>query len=189
MDTIRSFNGEFRSTDDGHIKGYPLLFEVLSQDLGGFVERISKGAVVFADDLACDFDHNSAYILGRRSAGTLTATIDDRGVKMDVTPPDTQWARDLLVSIRRSDITGGSFQFRVLNNGSQITEENGRQVRNLTHILVKRLTITSNPAYLGTAVEVRSKIKSGPSYDFRKPFRRSAPKDVLRRKLEIEERA
>ena len=140
-DETRACKIEFRKAEDGHIKGYPILFNALSEDLGGFRERILPDAIQFADDLKADFNHNPDYILGRTLAGTLKVSTDARGVFMDADPPDTTWARDLKVSIDRGDIDQGSFSFRVLPGGQQIGEENGQQVRTLSKILVRRVSV------------------------------------------------
>ena len=109
-----------------------------------------------------DFNHNPDYILGRVRAGTMKVSTDARGVYMDVNPPDTTWARDLKVSIKRGDIDKGSFGFRVLPGGQQITEENGEQVRTLSKILVRRLSVVSDPAYTKTSIEARNRSMKPP---------------------------
>ncbi len=155
-DERRSFRFEARAESDGHVRGYPIVFGSLSADLGGFCERISPDAVTLDDDLKVDFDHDSSKILGSVQAGTAAVSIDSRGVFMDVTPPDTQWYRDLKQSMDRGDITQGSFTFRILPGGQTISQENGQQIRTLTKILVRRLSIVSDPAYPDTSVEARS---------------------------------
>jgi hypothetical protein len=168
-DEVRSFKGAVRSTGDGRkISGYPIIFNALSQDLGGFRERILPTAVQFDEDVRADLNHNPDFILGRRAAGTLKLTIDSTGVRMEVEAPDTVWATDLLVSIRRGDISQGSFAFRVLPGGQQITEENGEQVHTLSKILVRRVSVVSDPAYTGTSIQARGKLtkqaRNAPDY-------------------------
>jgi len=155
---VRSFKAEIRSAADGRkVIGYPILFNELSQDLGGFRERILPDAVQFSDDVRCDFNHSPDFILGRRSAGTLALTTDATGVRMVAEAPDTTWANDLLVSINRGDIDQGSFAFRVLPGGQQISvDDSGQQIRTLSKILVRRVSVVSDPAYTGTSIEVRS---------------------------------
>src|ERR1700723_2169943 len=119
-DEVRACKLEVREQTDGHIKGYPILFNALSENFGGFRDLILPDPIQFADDLKADFNHNPDYILGRMRAGTLKVSTDARGVFMDTNPPDTTWARDLKVSIERGDIDQGSFSFRVLPGGQQI---------------------------------------------------------------------
>jgi len=98
------------------IYGHGTVFNKLSEDLGGFRELFEPGA--FADSIKHDDirslrDHTPSYILGRNKAGTLTLEEDARGVYFEVTPPDTSYARDLMVSIERRDVTGCSIIFSV----------------------------------------------------------------------------
>lgn len=154
---IRQFKPEVR--EDGGVRkitGRPIVFNSLSEDLGGFREKIAPGAIEFSDDLRADFAHDSKYILGTHSKGTLEVAIDAEGVSMAALPPDTQWARDLMESIVRGDIEQGSFAFDVLPGGQTWTREGKQSIRTLTKILVSRLTVTSNPAYTDTSIQVRS---------------------------------
>jgi len=154
---IRQFKPEVRAEGDQRkISGYPIVFNSLSENLGGFRELIKPGAIQWADDTKADFDHDSKYILGSQSNGTLSITEDERGVRMDVIPPDTQWARDLMVSVDRGDISQGSFAFRVLPGGQSWSEKDGETVRTLTSILVSRVSVVSQPAYSETSLQLRS---------------------------------
>ncbi len=184
QDEVRSCRLEVREQTDGHIKGYPIVFNRLSEDLGGFRERILPNAVTLDDDVRADFNHSADYIIGRVKAGTLKVSIDSKGVYMDAIPPATSWARDLQASIKRGDIDQGSFSFRVLPGGQQITEENGQQVRTLSKILVRRLSVVSDPAYTATAIEARNRSAKPPqaSGGAPKPAYPIAPLSVYQRR-------
>jgi hypothetical protein len=104
------------------IRGHGAVYNKLSVDLGGFRELFEPGAFTDAiknDDIRSLRDHTPSYILGRNKAGTLTLTEDERGVYYEVTPPDTSYARDLIVSIERRDVTGGSIIFSVDKDGER----------------------------------------------------------------------
>jgi uncharacterized protein len=189
IECVRVFD-ELRSAADGRkIIGYPIVFNALSQDLGGFRELIRPGAVQFDDDVRADFNHEANRILGRVSAGTLTLSIDSRGVKMECTPPNAVWADDLLVSMRRGDINQGSFAFRVLPGGEQYTTGgNGEQIRTLTRILVRKVSVVSDPAYPTTAIAVRSRPSPQPERFIHKPASGQEQLELMRRVLSLSER-
>jgi len=156
-DEVRTLKCELRSDGSGRkIVGYPIVFNQLSQDLGGFRERVLPDAVVFDDDVRADFNHDANCILGRSSAGTLRLTVDTKGVRMEADAPETSWANDLLVSIDRGDIDQGSFAFRVLPGGQSTADESGEVVRTLSKILVRKVSVVSDPAYLATRIELRN---------------------------------
>lgn len=128
---------EFRVTGDTgskKIEGYSARFNSESEDMG-FIETIAPGAFKNAlakSDVRALFNHSPDYILGRAKAGTLSLAEDDVGLRMEVTPPDTQWARDLLTSIERGDITGQSFSFTLAKGGDAWSEQNGKLYRTIT---------------------------------------------------------
>jgi hypothetical protein len=112
---------EFRTitADDGtpkKIVGYAAVFDKPSEDMG-FIEYVRKGAFKNAlsrSDARALFNHDTDTIpLGRQSAGTLVLKEDDNGLYYEITPPDTQSARDLMTSIDRGDIKESSYGFTV----------------------------------------------------------------------------
>ena len=144
------------------IEGYAAIFNSLSDDLGFFREKISRGAFTNAlktSDARALFNHDPNFILGRQSAGTLELKEDKKGLWMSATPPDTQQARDLMVSIERGDITQQSFAFTVQEDSWKQPEANGDpEIR--TIIEVKEIFDVSPvvyPAYPDTDVAIRSK--------------------------------
>ena len=118
------------------IVGHAALFDRLSEDLGGFRERIRPGAFaasLVADDVRALFNHDPNVILGRNRAGTLRITEDGRGLGIEIDPPDTQAARDLMVSIARGDVSQMSFGFSVAPGGQTWEKDaQGGVLRTLT---------------------------------------------------------
>jgi HK97 family phage prohead protease len=94
--------------------GYAAVFDKLSEDLGGFRERIRPGAfskVIKTCDCRALFNHDANHVLGRNVAGTLRLAEDEQGLRAEIDLPDTALGRDLPVLIERKDITGMSFTF------------------------------------------------------------------------------
>jgi hypothetical protein len=152
------------------IVGYFAKFDNFSKTipswLGSFREIIEPG--FFEDALKrSDFNpadlwnHNSDFILGRVSSGTLRVWEDDTGLGYECTPPDTQLVRDMVLTpIERGDVAGCSFGFRVKKNGDIWDEdEEGRMIRTLKKGGCSELIEGSQcafPAYPDTDCALRS---------------------------------
>ncbi|KAA6031356.1 HK97 family phage prohead protease, partial [Pantoea sp. F_11] len=87
----RSYGGEIRAAqDDGEptrIVGYGSVFDTLSEVIFGFREIIKPGAFdnVLGDDVRALFNHDPNFILGRSAAGTLALSVDDKGLRYEIT--------------------------------------------------------------------------------------------------------
>lgn len=151
---------EVEQRDDGTqtIKGHAAVFDSLSENLGGFRERIEAGAFdnVLGDDVRALFNHEPDNILGRTTSGTLRINQDDTGLVYEIDPPDTQLGRDLVISMQRGDITQSSFGF-VVDQDDWSEDDDGRVIRTIKSF--KRLFDVSPvtyPAYPDTDVALRS---------------------------------
>jgi len=117
------------------IRGYAALFNSDSHDLGGFVERIAPGAfdevMKRGTDVVGLYNHEQMFLLGRESAGTLRLSVDERGLRYEIDPPESR--ADVVESIERGDVRGSSFAFRVKGAGEKWSRmQDGRQLREIT---------------------------------------------------------
>ena len=140
------------------IRGHAAVFERLSDNLGGFREKIAPGAFdgVLGDDVRALFNHNTDLVLGRTKSGTLRLSVDSSGLVYEIDPPDTQAARDLIASMQRGDIDQSRFAFSVDEDDWQEDDE-GRVIR--TILKFRRLYDVSPvtfPAYPDAKVGLRS---------------------------------
>lgn len=125
---------EIRAAENGKsklIRGHAAVYNKLSEDLGGFKELFEPGAfkdTIVRDDIRSLFNHTPSYILGRNKAKTLTVEEDEKGVYYEVTPPDTRYANDLMVSIERGDISQCSIIFNVDGKAGEKWLVDGAQV-------------------------------------------------------------
>lgn len=138
------------------IVGYAALFNSLSEDLGGFREQIAPGAFssIETDDIRALFNHQPEYVLGRNTAGTLGLAEDAKGLRVEITPPDTAWANDLISSMRRGDINQMSFGF--FTRSDVWDSVNGEIIRTLTDVELFDVSVVTFPAYSETYVDVRA---------------------------------
>ena len=119
----------------GVVSGYAAIFDKWSEDLGGFRERIRRGAFASAmrtSDVRCLVNHDANLLLGRTKSGTLRLKEDQAGLHFTVDLPDTQIARDVATSIERGDIDGCSFAFTVKTD--QWTDNDGQDEREIIEI-------------------------------------------------------
>jgi len=57
--------------------------------------------------------HDPARVLGRTKNGTLSLTVDERGLKCEIVPVDTQEARDVVALVESGTLDAMSFGFKV----------------------------------------------------------------------------
>lgn len=142
------------------LRGYAAKFDVLSENLGGFREQIAPGAFadVLKDDVRALFNHDANQVLGRTTSGTLRIAQDSTGLYYEVDLPDTQAARDLMISIERGDVSQSSFAFRVAPNGDSWDEnEDGVIVRTITKFArLYDVSPVTYPAYPDATIGTRS---------------------------------
>jgi HK97 family phage prohead protease len=159
----RACLGELRVEQRGLAKflsGYAIVWDRLSEDLGGFREQIASSAIdrTLADkvDLRALVDHDPGKVIGRISAGTLRVEKDGHGLKVQIDPPMTSAGQDLVESVRRGDVTGMSFSFRTMLNGDVWDFKTDPPTRTVIDMLVREVSAVSWPAYTQTEVAMRS---------------------------------
>lgn len=142
--------------DATRIVGYAAVFNRFSHDLGGFVERILPGAfkrvLNRGDDVLALFNHDMDNLLATRAAGTLRLSEDETGLRyeFDLDPSDPDHQR-VIAKVKRGDLRGSSFGFRVEDDDWGVTEAD-YPLRSIKSVSVLRdVGPVSQPAYPDTA--------------------------------------
>lgn len=140
------------------IEGHVAVFEQLSENLGGFREKIRRGAfrkTIMEADIRGLFNHDPNYVLGRNKSSTLQMEEDQVGLMVRIKPPEASWAEDLMVSMKRGDVDQGSFQFRTIRDE---WDQNDREnvVRTLLEVKLYDVSIVTFPAYKQTKMYARA---------------------------------
>jgi HK97 family phage prohead protease len=154
---------ELREAEGGArtLSGYAVKWEQLSEKMGyffRFCERFRKGA--FMDSLRDDaqkayWNHNTDMVLGSTKNKTLRLNEDDVGLHFEIDIPDTTWGEDAYKTIKRGDVDGVSFAFRML--GEEWDESDpDNVVRTVTKAKIAEVSPTPNPAYPQSEVQARS---------------------------------
>lgn len=141
------------------LKGYAIKYNSLSEDLGGFKERILKGALTKtlekSEDVRCLWGHNTMYVLGRESAGTLKLKEDNTGLYFEVEVPNTNWANDLVASVERGDINQMSFGFIPVEENFTYEREIDTYILDVNELRLFEISLVTFPAYTETSVRNR----------------------------------
>lgn len=153
---------EVRDSEDSNdmtIEGYALKFGTWSENLGGFIETIDKRALDSTplDDVRALIDHNSGQVIGRSTNDSLKLTVDETGLKFNLTLPNTTYARDLYENVRVGNIDNCSFGFSIANDGDEFTYDKEQNIRKRTIKEIGSLveiSMVSFPAYKDTDVSV-----------------------------------
>lgn len=145
------------SAADKKLVGYAVKWNRRSEVLWDeFVEQFAPNA--FKDSLAAGadvralYEHDHSALLGRNTSGTLVLSEDATGLRFELTPPDTQLGRDVLILVERGDISGMSFGFRALKDQWDSTQQ--PYVRTVLAAELREITVTSLPAYRETDIQI-----------------------------------
>lgn len=139
------------------IAGYVATFHNPTR-VADFEETIAPGA--FAESLRSNpdilalQDHSYDKVIGRTSNGSLKLSEDAKGLRFELTPPETQAGRDALEMVRTRTAGGLSFGFSVPAGGDEWLGDK-RTLKNVR--LVEISLVSAFPAYSGTSATVRSR--------------------------------
>ena len=140
------------------LKGYAARFNVVSDDLGGFREVIMPGAFDRAikeeHDVRALWNHNSDMVLGRTKSGTLSLSVDDEGLQIEIDPPDTQAGRDAMTVVERGDVDQMSFAFRTITDNWRTEEK--EVIRELVDLELLDISPVAYPAYPQSSISARA---------------------------------
>jgi hypothetical protein len=121
------------------------------------VERILPGAfdrAISEDDCRALFNHDANLVLGRTKNGTCRLFSDSKGLRYEIDPADTQYARDLRACLKRGDVDGSSFSFLVTDQAW--STEDGIDVREIRGVQLFDVGPVTFPAYDATTAGARA---------------------------------
>jgi uncharacterized protein len=177
---------EIRETDDGTrtLTGYAVKWEKKSHILGffrKFREQFKKGA--FADSLGKDdqrflWSHDTSKVLGRTKNNTLRLTEDGIGLRFELDLPDTTLGDDTYKSIKRGDVDGVSFGFRMESHEIEEPDDD-LMLRTVTKAKLLEVSAVAFPAYPDSGVSARG-------YDPIKDILEERGQETRRKKLLLE---
>lgn len=153
---------EIREDEEGNrtISGYAVKWEKKSQVLGYFYkfrEQFKKGA--FADSLVKDdqrflWSHDTGKVLGRTKNSTLRLEEDEIGLRFELDLPKTTLGNDTYESIKRGDVDGVSFGFRMEDHEIEEPDDD-LPLRTVKKARLLEVSAVAFPAYPDSEVSAR----------------------------------
>ena len=147
------------TTDSKIISGYFVVFNSETELYQGVYEEVSPEAFDSVDfsDVKALVDHDTAKVLGRTKASTLSLSVDDKGLYGEITVNENdQEAMNLYSRVVRGDVDQCSFGFEILNE-EMIQNSDGTVKFIIKSLKLYEVSVVTFPAYQDTAVEARSK--------------------------------
>jgi uncharacterized protein len=167
----RFFALNVRSDDSKQftLEGLAASFDTLSEDLGGFRERISPSAFDRSlkdnDDVVALLNHSQNHVLARVKSGTLNIFKVAKGLGFRAQlDPDNSTHRDVYAMCKRGDIHQCSFAFTVPEGGDdwdEAVDDRGQKFvrRTLKNVNLHDVSVVTRPAYAAdgaTSVDARA---------------------------------
>jgi HK97 family phage prohead protease len=124
-----------------------------------FREVVKPGAFARAikekQDVRALWNHDSNHILGRTKAGTLELREDDKGLWIEIDPPNTILANGLMESMKRGDVDNMSVAF-IATEETWTERKDEPTLREIKDLDLFDISPVVYPAYQGTSVGLRS---------------------------------
>lgn len=136
------------------LKGYAVVWNTPSQDLGGYYETVVPNA--FGDiqnkDIRAFFNHDYNYLLGRTTSNSLRLWQDETGLGFEIDLAPTAKGEEVYQLVKRGDLDGVSFGAIVLEE--QWSEDGSNNALNSMELI--EISPVVFPAFLQPNVSARS---------------------------------
>lgn len=145
------------------LEGKPIIFDqptLIKEPFGSYNEVIRAGALEGADlsDTRLLYNHDFSKIPLARTPKTMRFNVNPAGLSMTAELPETEEGKSVYTAVKRGDLSGMSFAFKVAEGGSSYdAKTNTRTITKIEKLY--EVSIVPFPAYPQTSVEARSAIE------------------------------
>lgn len=157
---VRSAPTEFKIRENGEdifIEGYFAVFNTRYEMWEGAAETVINGAFLdtLGEDIRALINHNTDFVLGRTTAGTLELAEDDTGLfgRIKINKNDSD-AMNLYARVQRGDVNQCSFGFDIIDETYK-TDAQGNVLWELRKVKLYEVSVVTFPAYEETIVQAR----------------------------------
>lgn len=146
------------------IQGLPIVFDkptVINDPAGSYTEIIRSGALDNTDisDARLLYNHDHSRIPLAKTPKTMQLNKSPAGLEIVAHLADTEEAKAVYTAVKRGDLSGMSFAFKVAKGGDRWNRET--RTREILQIeKVYEISIVPFPAYPETSVEARSELQN-----------------------------
>ena len=143
-----------------NIYGKPIVFDTpttIHDPAGEYIEIIRSGALDGADlnDSRLLYNHDVNKIPLARTPKTMSFNLTTAGLEMRAELPNTASGKEIYEAVRRGDLSGMSFAFKVPKGGDSYDPlTNTRTIYKIEKVY--EVSIVPYPAYPTTSVEARA---------------------------------
>jgi len=99
--------------------------------------------------------HDPARVLGRTKNGTLALTVDERGLRCEIVPVDTQEARDVVALVESGTLDAMSFGFKVKDQKFEYRD--GGVFRRIMDCELHEVSVVAFPANADAKLSMRDR--------------------------------
>mgnify|MGYP000044336668 CR=1 FL=1 len=142
------------------LRGRPIVYDtptVIHDPAGEYIEVIQRGALDGTDlsDVRLLYNHDLNKVPLARTPKTMQLEVDPAGLTITAALPDTAEARAVHEAVKRGDLSGMSFAFKVPVGGDEYdASRNTRTIKKIERVL--ECSVVPFPAYPTASVEARS---------------------------------
>lgn len=143
------------------LSGRPVVFDTPTEihDIGGsYIEIVERGALDNADlgDVRLLVGHDTSKIPLARTPKTMSLRVDDFGLAIEATLPNTEAGKEAYQAVERGDLQGMSYAFTVPEGGDTYDPKtNTRTIKRIAKVY--ECSLTAFPAYESTTVSAESR--------------------------------
>lgn len=142
------------------LSGYAVKWDVESVGLP-FIEVFRRGAFtdfLESSNIVALWSHDPAKPLASTEAGNLVLRQDGIGLYFEMTPLETSWGKDAIITISNRVVKGMSFGFEAIDD--KWSTKDGKSYREILKAKLFEISPTPFPAYQATSVSVREIFKN-----------------------------
>jgi hypothetical protein len=158
----KKFDAAGKPSDTGTertvLEGRPIVYNALSSDRGGFKVQFLPGSANFVTPTHALFHHDYRIVLGNTANGTLRLSPDPTGVSVEIDPPETGAASDVVVLVRDKYVTAMSFSMLFDDDLEYeiVKADNDGETMVVSKFNCDEVTITPIPSFIETTIGVQA---------------------------------